>query len=39
LELAQFIMMVIGLAIAVQLLLDPFVRQRPLVLLMTILAS
>ncbi|MEX2166359.1 MAG: hypothetical protein WD852_04980 [Methyloceanibacter sp.] len=39
LELAQFIMMVIGLAIAVQLLLDPFVRQRPLVLLMTILAA
>lgn len=39
LETAQFIMMVIGFAIAVQLLLDPFVRQRPLVLSLTIIAA
>jgi hypothetical protein len=39
LETAQFIIMVIGLAIAVQLLLDPFVRRRPLGLALTILAA
>jgi hypothetical protein len=39
LETTQFIMMVIGLAIAVQLLFDPFVRRRPFVLALTILAA
>ena len=39
LETAQFIMMVIGLAIAVQLLFDPFVRRRPFVLAVTIAAA
>jgi len=39
LETAQFILMVIGFAIAVQLLLDPFVRRRPLVLAVTVLAA
>lgn len=39
LEISQFIMMVIGLAIAVQLLFDPFVRRRPFVLLVTALAA
>jgi hypothetical protein len=39
LETAQFIFMVVGLAIAVQLLFDPFVRQRPLVLAVTALAA
>lgn len=39
LELAQFVMMAIGFAIAVQLLLDPFVRRRPFVLLVTALAA
>ena len=32
LETGQFIFMVMGLAIAVQLLFDPFVRRRPLIL-------
>ena len=35
LETAQFILMVIGFAIAVQLLFDPFVRRRPFVLAVT----
>jgi hypothetical protein len=39
LETAQFILMVMGLAIAVQLLFDPFVRQRPLVLALTVIAA
>ena len=39
LETAQFILMVIGLALAVQLLFDPFVRRRPLVLAVTALAA
>ncbi|MBC8020791.1 MAG: hypothetical protein H7X78_06215 [Methyloceanibacter sp.] len=39
LETAQFILMVIGLALAVQLLFDPFVRRRPLVLAVTALAG
>ncbi|MBM3543845.1 MAG: hypothetical protein FJX44_04970 [Alphaproteobacteria bacterium] len=39
LELSQFTMMVIGLAIAIQLLFDPFVRRRPLVLFVTALAA
>ena len=39
LETAQFLLMVMGFAIAVQLLLDPFVRARPLVLAVTILAA
>jgi len=39
LETAQFIFMVMGLAIAVQLLFDPFVRRRPLVLAVTIVAA
>ncbi|HET7211506.1 MAG TPA: hypothetical protein VFI85_07170 [Methyloceanibacter sp.] len=38
LETAQFIFMVIGFAIAAQLLFAPFVRQRPLVLAVTALA-
>ena len=39
LETAQFLLMVMGFAIAVQLLLDPFVRARPLVLAVTLLAA
>lgn len=39
LETTQFILMVMGLAIAVQLLFDPFVRQRPLVLALTVIAA
>lgn len=39
LETAQFILMVVGLAVAVQLLFDPFVRRRPLVLAVTALAA
>ena len=39
LETAQFIFMVMGLAIAVQLLLDPFVRRRPLILAFTAIAA
>ena len=39
LETAQFILMVIGFVIAVQLLFDPFVRRRPLVLAVTVLAA
>jgi hypothetical protein len=39
LETAQFVVMVIGLAIAVQLLLSPFVRRRPLVLAVTAVAA
>jgi hypothetical protein len=39
LETAQFIFMVVGLAIAVQLLLSPFVRRRPLVLALTAVAA
>jgi hypothetical protein len=39
LETTQFVTMVIGLAIAVQLLFDPFVRRRPLVLALTVLAA
>jgi hypothetical protein len=39
LETAQFILMVIGLALAVQLLFDPFVRQRPSVLAVVALAA
>lgn len=39
LETAQFIAMVVGLAIAVQLLFDPFVRRRPLVLAVTAIAG
>jgi hypothetical protein len=39
LETAQFILMVMGLALAVQLLFDPFVRKRPLVLAVTALAA
>ena len=39
LETAQFIFMVIGFAIAAQLMFAPFVRQRPLVLAMTALAA
>ncbi len=35
LETAQFILMVIGFAIAAQLLFDPFVRRRPFVLAVT----
>jgi hypothetical protein len=39
LETAQFIVMVIGFAIAVQLLFTSFVRQRPLVLAVTAVAA
>lgn len=39
LETAQFIFMVIGLALAVQLLFDPFVRRRPLVFAVTLIAA
>jgi hypothetical protein len=39
LETAQFVFMVIGLAIAVQLLFSPFVRRRPLVLAATAVAA
>ena len=39
LETAQFIFMVMGLALAVQLLFDPFVRRRPFVLAVTIFAA
>jgi hypothetical protein len=39
LETAQFIFMVIGLAIAVQLLFSPFVRRRPLVLAVAAVAA
>lgn len=39
LETAQFVFMVIGLAIAVQLLFSPFVRRRPLVLAVTAVAA
>ena len=39
LETAQFILMVIGLGLAVQLLFDPFVRQRPLVFAVAALAA
>jgi hypothetical protein len=39
LEMTQFIAMVIGFAIAVKLLLDPFVRRRPLVLAVTVVAA
>jgi hypothetical protein len=39
LETAQFVFMVIGLAIAVQLLFSPFVRRRPLVLALTAVAA
>ena len=39
LETAQFILMVVGFAIAVQLLFARYVRQRPFVLAVTILAA
>jgi hypothetical protein len=39
LETAQFVFMVVGLAIAVQLLFSPFVRRRPLVLAVTAVAA
>jgi len=39
LETAQFVFMVIGLAIAVPLLFSPFVRRRPLVLALTAVAA
>jgi hypothetical protein len=39
LETAQFVFMVIGLAIAVQLLFSHFVRRRPLVLAVTAAAA
>lgn len=39
LETAQFIFMVMGLALAVQLLFDPFVRRRPLVFAVTFIAA
>lgn len=39
LETAQFVFMVIGLAIAVQLLFSPFVRRRPLVLAVSAVAA
>jgi disulfide bond formation protein DsbB len=39
LETAQFIVMVIGFALAVQLLFDPFVRRRPVVLAVTIISA
>ncbi|HLC08733.1 MAG TPA: hypothetical protein VJK06_05560 [Methyloceanibacter sp.] len=39
LETAQFILMVMGFVIAVQLLLNPFVRARPLVLAVSVLAA
>jgi hypothetical protein len=39
LETAQFVFMVVGLAIAVQLLFSPFVRRRPLVLAVTVVAA
>jgi hypothetical protein len=39
LETAQFIFMVMGLALAVQLLFDPFVRRRPLVFAVTLIAA
>jgi len=39
LETAQFILTVMGLALAVQLLFDPFVRRRPLVFAVTVVAA
>jgi hypothetical protein len=39
LETAQFIFMVMGLALAVQLLFDPFVRRRPWVFAVTLIAA
>jgi hypothetical protein len=39
LETAQFIFMVMGLALAAQLLFDPFVRRRPLVFAVTLIAA
>jgi hypothetical protein len=39
LETAQFLFVVMGFAVAVQLLLDPFVRARPLVLAVTTIAA
>jgi hypothetical protein len=39
LETGQFIFMVMGLAIAVQLLFDPFVRRRPLILAFTAIVA
>jgi hypothetical protein len=39
LETAQFIFMVMGLALAVQLLFDPFLRRRPLVFAVTLIAA
>jgi disulfide bond formation protein DsbB len=39
LETAQFVLMVIGFALAVQLLFDPFVRRRPFVLAVTIVSA
>jgi hypothetical protein len=39
LETGQFILMVMGLAIAVQLLFDPFVRQRPLIMVFAAIAA
>jgi hypothetical protein len=39
LETAQFILMVMALALAVQLLFDPFVRRRPFVLAFTVVAA
>jgi len=39
LETAQFIFMVMGLALAVQLLFDPFVRRRPLAFAVTLIAA
>lgn len=39
LEIAQFTFMVMGLAIAMQLLFDPFIRRRPLILAFTAVAA
>src|SRR5262245_5781097 len=39
LELTQFIILLLGLAIAVRLLFDPFVRKRPFVLTVTIIGA
>ena len=39
LEVAQFVIMLVALAIAVRLLFNPFVRRRPFVLTVTIIAA
>jgi hypothetical protein len=39
LETAQFIFIMMGVAIAVQLLFDPFIRRRPLILAFTAIAT